>query len=296
MIIIKLRGGLGNQMFQYALAKKLAIKNKTEVVFDLTFINHRMPGTKYVFRNFDLDIFSNIKNKTTSLSKAYKPFRNLAYVLQVIINKIGAKLDKKFFVTEKKQYEFDADILKSGNDCYLSGYWQNEKYFKDIKQDIMNALSKFTYPLSEKSLKLKEEINKTNSVCVNFRRTDYLTINTFMGNIDAHYYDNAVKLMSEKVKNPHLFVFSDDIEWCKENFKSQFPITFVDHSYAGKKFSDYLQLMISCKHYIIPNSTFAWWAAWLNPNKDKVIIAPKTWIISNDYDSSDMVPKEWIRI
>lgn len=289
-------GGLGNQMFQYAIAKNLAIKNKTEVIFDLTFINHRMPGTKYVFRNFDLDIFSNIKNKTTFLSKVSKYFRNLAYILQTIINKVGIKINKNYFVTEKKQYEFDTDIMKSGKDRYLSGYWQNEKYFKDIKDTIATNFSKFTYPLSNKSLRLQEEIKKTNSVCVNFRRTDYLTINTFMGNIDTHYYDNAIKLMSEKVKDLHLFVFSDDIEWCKENFKSQFPVTFVDHTYAGKKFSDYLQLMINCKHYIIPNSTFAWWAAWLNPSKDKIVIAPKTWIISNDYNPSDMVPPEWIRI
>ena len=296
MITVKLMGGLGNQMFQYALAKNLAIKNKTEVIFDLTFLNHRLPGTKYVFRNYDLGIFKNIRNQTTLLSKLSKYLRNTAYIMQTLINKIGSKIIKNYYITERKQYEFDPSIMKSDKNCYLSGYWQNEKYFKDISNEIKEDFSKFSYPLSEKSAKLLKEIHKENSVCVNFRRTDYLTINTFMGDIDANYYNNAIKLMSEKIGKPHLFIFSDDIEWCKNNFKSEFTTTFVDHSYAGKKFSDYFQLMMNCKNFIIPNSTFAWWAAWLSSDKNKVIIAPKTWIISKDYDSSDMVPKEWIRV
>src|SRR5665213_3637081 len=129
MITVKLMGGLGNQMFQYAVGKNLALKNHTGLVLDLTFLNHRMSRANYVFRDYDLDIFSNINTKTTLLSKVPKPFRNAAYIVQTSMNRIGGKIFPKRCIGEKRVYECDPNIFNTGASCYLSGYWQNEKYF-----------------------------------------------------------------------------------------------------------------------------------------------------------------------
>jgi hypothetical protein len=109
------------------------------------------------------------------------------------------------------------------------------------------------------------------------------------------YISNAKKIVESKVENPHYFIFSDDVEWCKENIKFE-NMTLVDHSYKGDRFSYYLQLMSNCKHFIIPNSSFAWWSAWLNTNQDKVVVAPKQWFTDSNINTNDLIPSSWIRI
>ena len=102
--------------------------------------------------------------------------------------------------------------------------------------------------------------------------------------------------MNTVVANPTYFIFSDDIEWCENNFSFLNNVVFVTHEYAGKKFSSYLQLMINCKHYIIPNSTFAWWAVWLNKGKDKIVIAPNKWYTYYQFNLNDLIPSTWITL
>ncbi len=291
-------GGLGNQMFQYALAKNIAIRNKTNLVFDLTFLNLRQAKANYVYRNYDLDVF-NIEENSTFLSRNPKVFQNSTYLFQTLINKLNKKINKKNFIEELKPYEYDFEVLNSPNGSYLVGYWQNEKYFYDIKEIIKDEFSSFRYPLSEKAEELSRVINGENSICLNFRRTDYITsqeAKKFHGSIENDFYDLALEIIRKKINDPRLFVFSDDIDWCKNNFKSSLPTTFVDGVYVGKKYSDYFRLMRACKHYVIPNSTFAWWAAWLNSSKDKIVIAPKRWVASEKINSDDFVPKNWIRV
>ena len=136
-----------------------------------------------------------------------------------------------------------------------------------IKRDFTS----FKKPLSEKALKTKELINSTNSVSVNFRRTDYVKnpkAVAFFGVLGMAYYEEAIRIISKKVDNPHFFVFSDDIEWCKENFKINYPLTFITKENTDNHIEDF-RLMLSCKNYIIPNSTFAWWPAWLNDSKNQ---------------------------
>jgi hypothetical protein len=116
----------------------------------------------------------------------------------------------------------------------------------------------------------------------------------FHGVMGNDYIMRAVDIIESKIENPTYFIFSDDVEWCKENIHLK-NMKIVDHSYAGEKFNYYLQLMISCKHFIIPNSSFAWWSAWLNTNSDKIVIAPKNWF-NVDIDTSDLIPDNWIRI
>jgi hypothetical protein len=152
-------------------------------------------------------------------------------------------------------------------------------------------------PISnERSLELLNDIKNTNSVMLNVRRTDFVN-NAFHGTMDVDYYSRAISIINEKVENPKYFIFSDDIEWCKENLNNIDNSVIVDHSYKGDRFGEYLELMKNCKHYIIPNSSFAWWSAYLSENKDKVVIAPKRWLLNEDL-IVDIVNKKlnWIEI
>ena len=138
------------------------------------------------------------------------------------------------------------------------------------------------------------KINSSNSVLINVRRTDFLN-GDFHGVMGMDYINNAVSFIESKVDNPHYFIFSDDIEWCRDNIKLD-NMAIVDHSYKGDRFGYYLQLMKSCKNFIIPNSTFAWWAAWLNENENKIVIAPKKWLNNESVNTKDLIPSNWIRI
>ena len=162
---------------------------------------------------------------------------------------------------------------------------------------------KFKNPLTENQSKLSEKIKITNSVCVNFRRTDFVTIPSAIqthGVPPLEYYHKALELVKKNIgEEIEIFVFSDDIDWCKAHFKVDEPIHFVSHElYKGDRFSAYLQLMTLCKHFIIPNSTFGWWAAWLADNNDKLVVTPEQWFIDKNLQSQtqDLRPREWITI
>ena len=298
MIVVKLMGGLGNQMFQYAFAKNLSIKNNVPLKIDLSFLLDRSPKENFIFRDFDLDIFNinfevvqenEIENG--SLFNASKGFLSSLFSKKKSLEDV--KLMEDHFYFEEKNIKEDKDI-------YLEGYWQCEKYFHENETIIRKDFS-FKYPLSVAESELNDLVSKVGSVCVNFRRTDFLDLKNSAethGVVDYDYYIKAIDLIAKRIKSPHFFIFSDDIEWCKENVKITYPITFVEHSFKGEKFSSYLQLMKNCKHFIIPNSTFAWWAAWLSESKDKIVIAPNNWFKDPTLQSqtSDIIPSNWIKL
>ena len=131
------------------------------------------------------------------------------------------------------------------------------------------------------------------------RRGDYVTyrsVLTTLGLVGVPYYDRAIEYMAQHVKDPHFFIFSNDIAWCKENIKPGFPVTYLGDDTAGPKASFHLQLMSHCKHNIIPNSTFSWWGAWLNRNSQKIVIAPKEWRIAGSRGKDDIIPASWITL
>jgi hypothetical protein len=296
MIVVKLMGGLGNQMFQYAFAKNLAIKNRTSLKLDLSFLLDKTPREHFIFRDFDLDIFS----FNYEIIKTKELIEFLNYQDKSFLKKIKSRfIDKTVYLKENK-FHFEKENLFFSKNIYIDGYWQSEKYFSDIGELIRNEFS-FIYKFSESEQKLNNNIISSNSICINYRRTDYVnsqkSIETH-GFIGEEYYDNAINSIVEKVENPCFYIFSDDIEWCIENVKIDYPTVFVDHSYKGIKFSSYLQLMKNCKHFIIPNSTFAWWAAWLSENENKIIICPKNWFkdINLQNQSEDIIPLSWMKI
>lgn len=291
-------GGMGNQMFQYALGRNLAIKHNTKLKIDLSFLLDRTPRKDFVFRDYDLGIF-NIQEdfadeKEIILYNRFHPtktgkFLNIAkkYLMEFPYN-----------LVEEPHYHFAPKILDAPDNSYLIGYWQSEKYFKNI-EDIIRREFTLRKDLTGPARDMAKKIASENSVCVNVRRGDFVSIpknSKFHGFCGMEYFDEGMRIIKEKIKNPHFFIFSDDIDWCRENFKHDSNITFLGPEYAGEKFGFYLILMSLCKHFIIPNSTFGWWGAWLGEYKEKIIIAPKNWFSDISINTKDVMPDGWMRI
>ena len=294
MIISRLMGGMGNQMFQYAIGRNLAIKHQTELKLDLSFLLDRTPRKNFVFRNFDLDLF-NIDTNIASPEEIIDYNRFSGSRSKNILSTIAYKIRGSRYnvIEEKKIFTFDPAVLATPDNSYLIGYWQCIGYFNEISDTIKKDFT-IKKQLSGKVAEMLAQITNVNSICVNVRRTDYITAGYGVCGVD--YYQRAVAFISDKVDFPNIFVFSDDIEWCKNNLKFDLPTTFVGPDYAGERYGDYLQLMINCSHFIIPNSTFGWWAAWLSYSQNKIIVAPKNWAEGENFYADDLLPDEWIKI
>jgi hypothetical protein len=268
-------GGTGNQMFQYAFARNLSLKYNKTLKIDLSFLKNKNMGLDFVYRDYSLNIFN-----------IYEDFN----------------IDENDFIKiNESRFEYEQNVLdmihsNSDSNFLLNGYWQTSKYFKEFEKEIRKDFT-FRDEIENSNSYVKEMLNdikSKNSVLLNIRRTDYLNTN-YHGVMGKEYIDKSVKLIESKIKNPRYFLFSDDLDWCRENIKLP-NMTIVNHSYKGDRFSYYLQLMKNCKHFIIPNSSFAWWAAWLNQNESKIVIAPKQWFTDTNIKTTDLIPNDWIRI
>ena len=299
MIIVQLLGGLGNQMFQYALGRNLALMNNTELKLDPSFLENRVPFKKgFAFRNYDLDLFD-IK-ATCAISDdipLYNPNWKINSIPHRLYNLYQIRRRGYQYLIEWKLNSYntilyDKRILKKKGNLYLAGYWASPKYFYEIK-DIIRAEFVFKEELSSKCIPFKEKITSSNSVCITIRRTDFLVVKA-MGVHGLEYILKAVDHILKKVSNPVFFIFSDDMDWCKTHIKLDQAHYFVDEEFYGEKFKDKFELMRLCKHIINANSNFAFWAAWLSNNNDKVVITPEKYY--HDRDSSDLVPNDWIKI
>lgn len=289
MIIVRLKGGMGNQLFQYALGRALALKNNTTLGLDVSFYDN--PGLPV--RTYDLDLF-NIDAKI--LSRKEIPFFRRSYG-KGLIGRIIAKIRTRILpsVGTEHGFEFNKKIFSAGPNLYLDGYWQNPAYFEEYKDSIQKDFE-IIAPLLPQIVALRKEIESRVSVCMHVRRGDYVG-NTMHDVVTPEYYKTALEILKTKVPTiDHVYMFSDDPGWCKQTFQFDIPVTFVGEEYAGERAIGHFALMQSCKHFIIPNSSFSWWAAWLGTNSHKVVIAPKQWFGDSRIDTSNRTPKEWIRI
>lgn len=288
MIKVLLKGGLGNQMFQYAIGRVLSIKHNTLLVLDTSYLDLDIKNiTK---RSYDLDVFGiEINNiKDNDIPFIFKTFESK------IITNLLVMIRKVFRVSgQETGYSFNPEILNTLDGAYLSGYFQSYKYFKGYEEQI---LKDFTFKNIPNSIEvLAGEISNTNSVCVHVRRGDYVgNKNHEVVNLD--YYKKGIDLISEQTKIEKIYVFSDDIEWCKDNIKFEFETVFIGEEYVGYKDSGHMYLMSKCRNFVIANSSFSWWAAWLAPRPDKVVICPKKWFGDSSINTADLIPETWIRI
>ena len=280
MIIIRLKGGLGNQMFQYAFGRLLAVKNNAEVKFEFS------GDKKDTRREYKLDKFN-----TSVQFAGPDEAKNLQYPFG-IVSRVIEKV--KTIVLKRYNIGYEPGLLGRKNG-YLEGYWQSYKYLESIKDVLAKELA-LKEPVDQKHKTILEKMRDTNSVCVQVRRGDYVTdpkTSLEHRTFGLEYYDKAFEFLKKKVANPILFVFSDDIEWCKNNLKPDLPVFFSDP--AMPDYEDFA-LAVRCKHDIIANSSFGFWAAWLNDNPGKIVIAPKKWNNKHQKEHDNLLPPEWIKI
>lgn len=292
MILIKITGGLGNQMFQYALACILAKKNNAPVYIDTSFFQNNSTGTP---RELELELFDNNLNLATPEILAY--FNSLTTRHKLKRN-FGLNYPK---IYQEETFDFRKKVLDLKSPVYLKGYFQSFKYFTGNENFIRKLFSFPIQELDKINISLLEAIKNQNSIGIHIRRGDYVEdkkTKNFHGNLKKEYYLEAISKANRSCGNPKLFFFSDDSEWVKKKFTDiKFTKTFIDYNTGENSWKD-MFLMSNCKHNIIANSSFSWWGAWLNQNSEKTIIAPKKWFAINkeNEDMPDLIPPSWIRI
>lgn len=199
-------------------------------------------------------------------------------------------------IVQEFHYCFSPQMLRLNDNSYVSGYWQSEKYFSEFRGEIRAEFS-FKTPLSQKNIELSERIKSLNSVSMHIRRNDFVNnvqINATHGLCSIDYYQASMKYIFERIKNPYFFIFSDDLVWVKDNLKIGYPCEFVGHNQGVESYND-MRLMSFCQHHIIANSSFSWWGAWLNPNENKIVIAPQRWFL-DDTNNQDLIPQDWVTL
>lgn len=286
MVIVKIWAGLGNQMFQYALYRQLQVM-KRDVKLDTSYY------TQYNAHNgYEL-------SRVFNISECYATEEESKRFAAINLN-FFSRAFRKLIYTKKTHYVqhilngfgFDEKVLRLDN-VYLQGYWQSEKYFENAKYQVRKDFE-FKMPLDKRNSEIANHIMKTLSVSIHVRRGDYLKSKNLGGICSSNYYQKALERVEKQMRNPYFFIFSDDINWCKENIKVLNGF-YIDWNIGLDSYKD-MHLMSLCKHNIIANSSFSWWGAWLNNNPDKLVIAPDRWFGNKKTNIRDITPDAWVRI
>lgn len=289
MICVRLEGGLGNQLFQYAAARSLAIRHNTEILVDLSVLkekNKSITVRKYELSAFNCQIVTS-KRDHLHFSGLAKHFGWLFSILT----------SWNAFVEKGQQY--NTNILEAPDNSYLIGYWQSYRYFENIKDTIRNDFTP-KKSLSIKSLEYKKIIELSSpSVAIHVRRGDYVSLSSainYHGALSKKYYRQAIDMMTKRFPDATYFVFSDDIDWCKGNLRLENKVKYIDHNGSNNAWQD-LILMSTCNHHIIANSSFSWWGAWLGGQNrqsyNQLVIYPKNWFKSEVINEIDRFPLKW---
>lgn len=285
-VISRINGGLGNQMFQYAAGRALALRLGVELVLDTRLFDG---PTQFGFglRHFNIADRPALSGELPPLKKT-APLRYLLWR--------GLKLKPRIFRENGLSYNKAFEGL--GDNVYLQGYWQSERYFSQVEDEIRRDFEIVTPPDARNSA-LLGELASLPAVSLHIRRGDYVAdarTNATHGTCTLDYYARAVELIAEKLgEAPVVIAFSDDPEWVRENLKLGCEMRVMDHNDSDHNYED-LRLMSACRHHIIANSSFSWWGAWLNPSPDKIVVAPDRWFANPALVNNDIWPETWIRL
>lgn len=283
MIIVKLSGGLGNQLFQYALGRHLAFLNQTELKLD---ISQLQASRFWTARTYALDAFSINASVATN-----REISELAGASFSMLGRLGAISP---FYQREPHFHFSPLILRLRGDLYFDGYWQSERYFKPIASLVKQEL-KLQIPVLTRFQMWQNLIQTSEAVSVHVRRGDYTLLsmaNRFLRPCGLDYYEKATSVLLPQLQQPTFFVFSDDLVWAKTHLHFPVPTHFVE----GNSAAEDLVLISQCQHHIIANSTFSWWGAWLAAFPDKKIIAPQQWFATERFNTKDLLPDDWERV
>lgn len=286
-VVVGLSGGLGNQMFQYAAGRALSIRIGVPLLLDQTWFFGRKN------RSYGLEKF-------LIQAKVWNSELQVPDVLKSLESQISRKWGKRRMGVEifrEPHFHFCPEILQLKKPVYLEGYWQSELYFSECRDVLLREFSLWDRT-SEACCDLADRIASTEAVCVHVRRGDYVS-NRLAAEVHGlctmEYYKRGLSLITQGLTNPHCFVFSDDPDWVRSHFVSEFPVTVVDVNTTANAQWD-LDLMSLCKRFVIANSSLSWWGAWLGTDPAKRVVAPVRWFRNSRNDTRDLMPRSWMRL
>jgi hypothetical protein len=294
MVIVRIFYGLGNQMFQYAAARRLAHVLQTDLKLDVSCFDY------WKIHSYSLHPFNIREDIATPEETA--PFNSVS--IESRLGKMWFRLKQKLtlrdwtILYENGIRSVDSRVLNARGDVYLGGYWLSEKYFSDIAVILRREFTIRVEP-DPISREIAARIQSCESIGLHVRRGQLavpaLRDQTHGPCCSLEYYHECVRQLADRVRDPHFFVFSDDPDWVVQNVKLEYPVEYVTHNGDERNYED-MRLMSLCRHQITANSSFSWWAAWLNPNPAKIVFAPKQWLHRDERRARDLVPIGWIRV
>jgi hypothetical protein len=293
MLIINTVGGLGNQMFQFAIGRSLSLKYRIPFSLDVSgFLRHN------IHQGFELE---RLFNAPVSLASQEDLRKTLGWQSYLLAFRFLARPQASFLwgnrLIIEPHFDYFDGVERVPSSCYLKGYWQSERYFSDVA-DAIRADFTFRLPLSDENRRIAETMGAVNAVSLHVRRGDYLSnphTLSVHGVCSLEYYVRAIHHIVEQVPDPVFFVFSDDLDWVKDALRIEHPCHYVDHNRGSESYND-MRLMSLCRHHIIANSSFSWWGAWLNPSPDKIVVAPSRWFADEKRVTDDLIPKGWVKL
>lgn len=300
MKIIKLMGGLGNQLFQYAFGIALADKSGDSVLFDDAVLRRaEICSRNDTVRQYALDAYKVSVNFATReqlhrcLTEGAGPYQRLYNRWRQFLGKKNKKSPN--IVREKLNCGYEPELLTLRGNRYYECYAQTERYFAEYRTRILQDLT-LREPLDEANDAILQRIKNCEAVSLHIRRGDYLKHPDLYALCEPEYYHASARRIAEHCSHPVFFVFSEDLSWARGSLSLPFDCVYVDVNSSATAYAD-LELMRHCRHHIIANSSFSWWGAWLNPHPDKIVIAPRQWLVGEkNAETVDITPKEWIKM
>lgn len=297
-IVVTLNGGLGNQLFQYAMGRALSLRTGLPLVLDLAWFQQvkSQDGAVTTIRDYALEPFDlGVETQCVGLSQLNTPG-----LMGRILRRIFRYVPRQHFgrkVYFERGFVFEQTAFSLQGPVWLEGYWQSPRYFDDCAELLRRELA-LPRKVSDATLEMLGKIGEYDAICLHVRRGDYVT-NKFAeathGVCSLDYYAKGLDVVLSGLQSPHCFVFSDDPLWARENLRLPVPMTIVDFNGPDSAHED-LWLMSACKRFVIANSSLSWWGAWLSKADDKVVVAPQRWFIAESRDTRDLIPADWVRV
>lgn len=293
MIISRIFQGLGNQLFQYAFGRATALRNGTQLKLDTSFYeNSEITQFGYTYkRNFEIARYNIQHNEATRNEVEVFKGKRTPGIFQ--------RAEFKLFPAHRPQVIdedlsiFSPELNNLKGNLYLDGYFTSEEFFKDYAGIIRKEFT-LKNSMNPENQKWAEQMQTSNSVCISLRLTDFLH-NPLHNVCSLEYYYSGLKKIEELLKSEiTVFIWSDDNDWTRENFKPSYKCHYMTHNYPD--FNEDLRLMTHCKHHVIPNSTFSWWAAWLGEWKNQIVVSPERWLNGDEIEYRHVVPERWLKI
>lgn len=290
-VTIRLVGGLGNQMFQYATARAVALRLGVPLRLDLSWFGTEDPNRSYALGPLRID--ASVARAGMLDTLRMQVGRRLAARLRPLPISLGHALG--YFA--ERSFRYDDRVMRLRAPVFMEGYYQSACYFMDARDRLLTELGVREAPAATTAACL-DAIRSSDAICLHVRRGDYVSnpaAQAMHGTCSLDYYARGIELASAGLRTPHAFIFSDDPVWVRANLRLGIPSTVVDIHGPDQAHED-LRLMSACRRFVIANSSLSWWGAWLAPEEDKIVVAPSRWFARDDVDTRDLIPPTWVRV